>query len=677
MKRGGIEAAAIALAAALGIARPANAMPIPLGDAANYAVIYEGSGGSIVVDNATINGAVGIGGTGSFQFSGPGSIGGNVDFAGPDTGQYVSTNPDNAGPTSVNYNRANITADVNDLAALSASLAGLGSSIVLNGTQTVDAASGQLSTINGVTYRIFNVTSYTSSIDSLLTINGDTNGYPVVFNFDSSSNVTLRGGVALNGLNADQILYNFSTAGQTVQLGPNHVVSFGSSPCCAPGPFQGIVLAVNDAVRMYSTTLDGRLFGGAGSGLYLTEFEGFPNTITPPKTPETTVPVGELPVAESINLSTSLFPSGDHLLSHIQSFLTQYGATLPPATETYINGTLPQVLPFADGAVDLKANATQSIVAFTVGGTGIDTAVTAAQLDDAASVGSFILSGFGRAVKWAFDVPDAINCSPVSLNCLAAYSLLTTDAALMGVGCALSGPFCVLGVASFVMNDILVPELHRFATTDPVDPNYASVFIPPATFDTPVFATGDPLVNQLGTNVVAKLELAGTYLLAANVSVDRYTSALDAQDASAAILQMQAILHYLALYDTAIKDARNTLSEMMTLPELNVILQSGISSEAFKLLQQELAANGFSQDEVAFFSELGLNASEITDLMNATLAYDASMDSNTVSMELVNINSALTEVSTDATKPVPEPGTASVLLGGLAIFFLVRRRRAR
>ena len=169
------------------------------------------------ITNVTINGNVGVGGTGHVQFSGPGTIGGRLDFSAANSGQYHNTNGSNVGPTSVNYNVAAVTTALNTVNSLSSSLAGLGNSLVINGTQTINESAGQLDTVNGVTYRVFNVTSYSENDGNVVTINGDGSGDPVVFNFGFNSNVNLGGDVTLTGgLTDDQVLWNFTSSGQNI-----------------------------------------------------------------------------------------------------------------------------------------------------------------------------------------------------------------------------------------------------------------------------------------------------------------------------------------------------------------------------------------------------------------------------------------------------------------------------
>ena len=150
-----------------------------LGGAANYAVLYTGTGGhNLSISNVIVNGNVGVGGTGAVQFSGPGTVGGVLNFSAANTGQYSNSNGSNVGPTHVNYSVAAVTSALSTVTNLSSSLAGLGTSspLAINGTQTINESTGQLDTVNGVTYRVFNVTSYSENNGKVVTINGDGSG---------------------------------------------------------------------------------------------------------------------------------------------------------------------------------------------------------------------------------------------------------------------------------------------------------------------------------------------------------------------------------------------------------------------------------------------------------------------------------------------------------------------
>ena len=206
-----------------------------VGGLASYAVLYEGTGNNqLSITNDTVDGNIGVGG-GQVQFSGPGTIGGRLDFSAANTGQYHNTNGSNVGPTSVNYNVSAVTTAINAANNLSSSLGGLsGTNISFNNSnQTVNESSGTLHTSGGVSYRVFNVTSYSENNADTVTINGDGSGDPVVFNFAYNGNTNLGGQVSLTGgLTDDQVMWNFTSSGKNVNstttAGSTRVSSFST-----------------------------------------------------------------------------------------------------------------------------------------------------------------------------------------------------------------------------------------------------------------------------------------------------------------------------------------------------------------------------------------------------------------------------------------------------------------
>jgi choice-of-anchor A domain-containing protein len=264
-----IGLSALVIMAVAAYSAPARADLIPLGDASNYAVLYEGTGGhNLQITNVTINGNIGVGGTGNVQFSGPGTINGSLGFSAANTGQYSNNNSGNVGPTSVSYNVGNVTADLNAVNSLSTAYSG-GANLNLsynNTTMTVNESSGTLMTVDGVATRVFNVTGYQANNSSVLKIVGDGSGNPVVFNFAvgcgnyGNSNVNLGGSVVLAGTgltSANQILFNFQSTNQNIQLTNN-----GQT-------FVGTILAPNDAVSQDNSILNGHIFGGDSSDMQI------------------------------------------------------------------------------------------------------------------------------------------------------------------------------------------------------------------------------------------------------------------------------------------------------------------------------------------------------------------------------------------------------------------------
>src|SRR5262249_25642191 len=118
-----------------------------------------------------------------------------------------------------------------------------------------------LHTLNGVDYRVFTVTSYSENDGRLVTITGD--GHPVVFNFGFSSNVNLRGDVALNNIGEDQVLWNFTTTGKEINLNTN------ASSYHLPLGYRGTILAPNDKISVVNSNLIGRVIGGNSSDMQI------------------------------------------------------------------------------------------------------------------------------------------------------------------------------------------------------------------------------------------------------------------------------------------------------------------------------------------------------------------------------------------------------------------------
>ena len=251
-----------------------------VGGVSGYTVLYEGTGGhNLQITNVNVGGNIGVGGTGHVQFNGPGTIGGRLDFSAANTGQYSNNNGSNVGPTSVNYNVSAVTTALDAIDTLSTSLGGLsGTNITFNNAnQTVNESSGALRTSEGVTYRVFNVTSYSENNGDVITIKGDGSGDPVVFNFGFNNNVNLGGDVVLTGgLTPDQVIWNFTGNNQNIQL--NNNASSYPYPSYA---YQGVILAPNDKLSVVNASLIGRVLGGDSGDMQIVSGD---HIHTPPAT---------------------------------------------------------------------------------------------------------------------------------------------------------------------------------------------------------------------------------------------------------------------------------------------------------------------------------------------------------------------------------------------------------
>jgi hypothetical protein len=92
-----------------------------IGDASNYAVLFEGGGNNTLqITNITVNFNVGVGGTGLATDSGPSTINGRIDFSAacspgpaPDHCQFSNNNSANVISGGVHYNVADVTTALN------------------------------------------------------------------------------------------------------------------------------------------------------------------------------------------------------------------------------------------------------------------------------------------------------------------------------------------------------------------------------------------------------------------------------------------------------------------------------------------------------------------------------------------------------------------------------------
>ncbi len=196
-----------------------------LGDASNYAILFEGGGrnNALEINNAQINvrgsgpsqgggiGNIGVGGAGESTVGGPSTLNGRIDFSAANTGQFSNNSAFNVITGGINYNVSAVTSALNTVNALNTTLGALpGPSPTINGNTTINAISGTFSA-SGPGYtnvRVFNINAFNLNNGQNLTINGDSNGDSVVLNFRGSTN--FHGNVVLTGgLTPDNVLFNF------------------------------------------------------------------------------------------------------------------------------------------------------------------------------------------------------------------------------------------------------------------------------------------------------------------------------------------------------------------------------------------------------------------------------------------------------------------------------------
>lgn len=264
-----------------------------LGDAAGYAVIFQGGGGNSLQINAgpalvsgmAVNGNVGIAGTGTMGPSGGGGvqlISGNVDFYGTAnsfSSSYVGG--------SINSGVSVVQTAMNYMNSLSSILgAETGTALSLGNGTTINASAG---TVDVFGNSVFNatMTGDLSGGTGIITVNGD-GTHKVVINVSTVKNFHPHQIVLTGGLTPDDILWNFYGGNSgTLSGGPTlNVNSGGGSPSHTDYVLQGVFLDPNGTISLSDTQLTGRLYGGDTHNMSIVSGGYVSAPPTPPSVPD-------------------------------------------------------------------------------------------------------------------------------------------------------------------------------------------------------------------------------------------------------------------------------------------------------------------------------------------------------------------------------------------------------
>ncbi len=247
--------AAVAAAAFIALSAPHAKAGFSLGDASNFGVLYDGSSSTLSMTSATITGNVGAGG-GSVYASGT-TVDGDLDFAQSNVHQSHLHSTTVSG--TINYSQSNVSPDLQSMHNLSLSLQSEGGTILnnidLNGTggnYTINASQGELD-LQGDRVFWIDASNFTFDNGNTITINGDAAGDSVVFNI-TGGDIAFGGGIVLNGLDADQVLFNVAD-GNNVTIDSNQAM------------VQGVFLDPTGTMSLDNSVLNGRFYGGSGGDM--------------------------------------------------------------------------------------------------------------------------------------------------------------------------------------------------------------------------------------------------------------------------------------------------------------------------------------------------------------------------------------------------------------------------
>jgi hypothetical protein len=245
--------AAIAIAAATGLAVPqARAFLLP-GDSPDDAVGYLGDPHNLNFTSSNVTGNIVIGDTGGFVGSGSGTITGTVRFSAGNIGQF---NPNGVTVTGgATFGNADVQTTLNALNAISQSFRNEG------GTSLQIAAGGSVNASGGVLdaggNEVFTATIGNSFVaGTTFTINGTSSQF-VVFN-TTTGGLPFDGSIVLTGgITSDHVLFNFDAGNfETLSGGDPLMINTNGNPTT------GTYLDPNGPFQITNTLLNGRVFGG-------------------------------------------------------------------------------------------------------------------------------------------------------------------------------------------------------------------------------------------------------------------------------------------------------------------------------------------------------------------------------------------------------------------------------
>jgi hypothetical protein len=312
-------------------------------------------------------------------------------------------------------------------------------------------------------------------------------------------------------------------------------------------------------------------------------------------------------------------PAVNTVMTQTSTFVTQKSSQMDPVYRAYLQAKVAALQaqddnyqplsPFWKGAAGNAATYLQAV-------TGLGSAVTDLAGALSSSLSERVL-GLASVAGDLTGIPSSDNQQLQYAQFTAAsmgftYSLLTTDdPVLLG----LQANFYIYG--SFV-----APQLATLAS-DPPSSNYRTPITVPLIPAPPVPAGLPADVTTLLGELNSATIRATTYAQAVRASVDRYGGAIAANDSSSALIQMGAILDYLQLLGTALRDSDKAVNQLPAILAANGYADLRGDASTWQAVQQALiASNGLPADLVAFLASQGVSSDQMTALYNQLIQFD-------------------------------------------------------
>jgi hypothetical protein len=329
------------------------------------------------------------------------------------------------------------------------------------------------------------------------------------------------------------------------------------------------------------------------------------------------------------------FPSGARLWSDLPAFLQSHGQEFSPASQSFMDSLVTRLEPFfSNPTVKQFADVSANVI-------------------DKESKLIDVLFALSPTNTLQDSLQDALTSSLIPYLPQGAQCPITLLTAIGTVfdQFKLSNPVGALVAANgAIWGGCVAPQLHIFAS-DPFDPNYQSVVVPSIPLGVPLPSTGNAQLDSSLNRLQATSIQAFVFLQAVQVSFDRYNSALSVGDRLSAGLQLEAILHYLAMYDSAAVAAADLWKQLPTF-----LQEVTYNASAFQNLQTQVRTAGFPPAIVNYLSALGLTSAQQDALRTTFLSLDPQQFSGTLFGALSGLSASIISVSTARTFIDIKPG---------------------
>lgn len=365
--------------------------------------------------------------------------------------------------------------------------------------------------------------------------------------------------------------------------------------------------------------------------------------------------------------SISVFPpaNGTAISTFVFDVLPQHGAAFSPETYAFLTTTANSTGPLIDplSSKNLKNSVANGLA------TGFETAalginVTQNAISLAAGQISADEAVFNLALPYAINksnMPTFIAAS-IAKDALEAIPLAQANPPAAAVS-------FLIGLNATIYGDILAPQLRLFGQ-DPPDPNFMTVYTPAIEALGLLPTTGNSSLDAALADQTLALHRMSAYLQAVNASFDKYAGAFAAGDNIHATLQMEAVLHFLHLYDDAAQETQAAVDVTQGLLASLGFVSGTYSPLQLAALQSDIAANGLPTDTLNLLNQLGLTTTEQNEVRQQVLDLDPNAFGGTFS----DSSSAITGNLFQASSAVPEPNAALLILFGVAGLLSKRRR---